>query len=933
MSHKIKVQATTRRVILALATLILVACGGPVIDDQQLVQTAREYLRKQKIREAALELRNALQKNPDNAEARYLLGQINLDFGDSGGAEKEFRRARMAGWEETDTQIGLARALLNAKKFQKLLDEIEIKETYPPTVRADLYGLHAAAQAGLGELGLIRETLAAGARIDANAMQLMKSTIQFRLDNGDLEGAASALKQALSAYPDNPELLLMSATVAIEAKDEESAMEAYRKVIDQEPGKLVTVYSWKARLGLTHLELINHNLDQAESTLAPIVGMYANDPTNYLTGMLAFAQGDYDRAENRLLKALKTAPENSQTHLLFGIVSFAQGNYEQAAYFIAKYHSAVPENLGARKLLGRTYIILGQQDEAQTVLQPALDEESGDAELLALVGLSRLKGGDTASGIEGLEQALKVIPESVALRGELARAYISVGETDSAVQELKTILAEGGEEDQTKTLLVIAYLRAGEFHRAISTVLEMLARNPEDPVVLTLGGSVFSASDDKLEARKYFNKALLIKPGYVPATLLLAGLEEQEGNYADAAAMYKSIVDSDPESIVPMLALARMAETQGKTQEMLDWLKQARDRAPRDTKPRVMLAEYYLHEQQTDKADLLVKEAIKIGSPQPKLLALQGRVLMADQRYNEALPILNELITRSPDSVFGRALLGETYLKLGQTKGARKQLEFALEKQPHYLLALVLLVKVELQSAHYERALGYARQIQNIQPDLNMGYELAGDAWVAEKKYAEANTAYAQAWERKQSSSLAIKLSDAAMRSGKPDETPQPLLIWLNEHPDDTGVLQYLGTAYQSLGKDGKAIDVYEKLLAVQPDNVLALNNLAWLYSLANDPKALGLAERAYLAYPDNVGIQDTYGWILVQQGQIDKGRRLLEQAMEKLSELPEVRYHYAVALLKSGEKIEARKLLTQLLHSERPFEGRDDIQALLDKQ
>jgi len=51
---------------------------------------------------------------------------------------------------------------------------------------------------------------------------------------------------------------------------------------------------------------------------------------------------------------------------------------------------------------------------------------------------------------------------------------------------------------------------------------------------------------------------------------------------------------------------------------------------------------------------------------------------------------------------------------------------------------------------------------------------------------------------------------------------------------------------------------------------------------------------------------------------------------MEKLSEVPEVRYHYAVALLKSGEKTEARKLLTQLLHSERPFEGRDNIQALL---
>jgi hypothetical protein len=61
-----------------------------------------------------------------------LLGQLNLDIGDSAGAEKEFRRARKAGWKEEEALIGLARALLNGNKFQKLLDEVEIKETYPP---------------------------------------------------------------------------------------------------------------------------------------------------------------------------------------------------------------------------------------------------------------------------------------------------------------------------------------------------------------------------------------------------------------------------------------------------------------------------------------------------------------------------------------------------------------------------------------------------------------------------------------------------------------------------------------------------------------------------------------------------------------------------------------------------------------------------------
>ena len=70
-----------------------------------------------------------------------------------------------------------------------------------------------------------------------------------------------------------------------------------------------------------------------------------------------------------------------------------------------------------------------------------------------------------------------------------------------------------------------------------------------------------------------------------------------------------------------------------------------------------------------------------------------------------------------------------------------------------------------------------------------------------------------------------------------------------------------------------------------------------------------------------------------MQQGQVDKGRGLLKQAMQKLPDVPEVQYHYAVALLKSGEKTEARKLLNQLLQSEGSFAGREDIPALLEEQ
>jgi cytochrome c-type biogenesis protein CcmH/NrfG len=227
MVNAIKINGMLRIASFVVAMVILVACSSP--DDQQMVQTARDYLGNRNVQEAALELRNALQQNPDNAEARYLLGQINLDIGDFASAEKEFRRAREAGWHEEEAQIGLARALISTNRFQDLVDEVEIKDSYAPTARANLYGLRAAAAAGLGDVEQAREMLATGADLDPDAIQLLKITIQIQLATGELEAATTTLTQALSVHPDDPEILLLSATMAIQGNDHAGAMEACQK--------------------------------------------------------------------------------------------------------------------------------------------------------------------------------------------------------------------------------------------------------------------------------------------------------------------------------------------------------------------------------------------------------------------------------------------------------------------------------------------------------------------------------------------------------------------------------------------------------------------------------------------------------------------------------------------------------------------------------
>jgi putative PEP-CTERM system TPR-repeat lipoprotein len=917
-------------ILFVLLALSLTGCGDLFLDEQQTLQKAHEYLAGQKITAAAIELRNTLKANPDNAEARYLLAGINLDFGDYATAQKEFGRAERAGWDIQQTRIGLARCLLGMGRFQDLL-AVEINDQWSAGTRAELLGLHAVAEAGLGSMDRAAELAAQAMLLDPGSLQAMKARAQLAIIGGRLEEARTMLSAALQSHPDNPELMLLEAGVLLQSDETAAAREIYQRVIDQDPPGFMSVYGRNARLQLVQLQIAAHELKQAEANIGPLYRRDPNEPfTNYLGGLLAFEQARYQLAEERLLKVLKLAPEHNPTRLLYGVVNFAEQNYEQAAYFLGKYVAAVPDNLMARKVLARSYMLLGRAEEARAVLQTALDDDSGDAELLALAALSELRRGERVAGIAGLESALRASPDNFAIRKELARAYIEAGDTGLAIDELKSMLAEGGEQQQTETLLVLAHLRAGEFPQAISRVLDMLSGRPDDVAVQALAGNVFAASGDLVEARKYLVRALQLESGLPAATLTLAHIEELEGNYTAAASLYQQLVDRKLESALPMLALARVAEQQGDRVAMLDWLERAHQHAPNDIKPRMFLAEYYLRNAAPDKARTLIDEALQIASREPALLAMKGRVLMAQHKYRKALQSLNELIAMEPDSVTGRILLGEVYLRLGEQDNARRELKVALDKDPASVPALVLMARMEINSGAPVQALQYSKRIQQAHPELFLGYELAGDVFMNGKDYAEAAAQYALAWERMNSAGIVIKRAENASRSGNPAAATGYLQDWLIGHPDDVQVMQFLATTWQNMGETVLATRQYEQVLEADPNNQVALNNLAGLYPPAERIKALKLAERAWRVAPDNPGVQDTYGWLLVQEGQLERGTPMLEKAMKSLGTVPEVRYHHAVAVIRSGDSKRGRQLLEALLAEGTPFDGRTEAQRLL---
>jgi Tfp pilus assembly protein PilF len=207
-----------------------------------------------------------------------------------------------------------------------------------------------------------------------------------------------------------------------------------------------------------------------------------------------------------------------------------------------------------------------------------------------------------------------------------------------------------------------------------------------------------------------------------------------------------------------------------------------------------------------------------------------------------------------------------------------------------------------------------------------------GHVWLAQSNYKKALSTFKNAWQRQQTAEMARLLFSASKPIESFEIAIKPLLSCIQDNPDDTATQLFLAFTYLSSERNEEAIREYEKILNKTPEDTALLNNLAWLYSLEENPKALDFAERAFRLSPQDTGVLDTYGWILVQRNQIEKGKRLIYLAMQKSPGNLEIQYHYAAALIQSGDEDNGAQLLEKLLKDNAEFSGKYDAEVLLKK-
>lgn len=914
---------TCSAVCAALLLCPLSACHQPQ-SSENLLSKARQYQQKGESKTAIIELKNALQKDGNNGQARLLLGEVYIEAGDPVSAEKELRKAKALGVKPSDILPLLGRAMLMMGQFEQVLNEIKLDAASPDQMA--VVAVRANAYFGLGAVGQAKELFELVLKKQANLSDLSDALLglaRIAVSQQQFDHAGELIERALAGQPGNIESLRLKGDLLRMRGKNEAALPVYRQILALRPD-----HSF-ARIDIANLYIQAGQFAAARTELdaarkrAPNSLMLLNTQA-----LLDFREGKYKSALDAVQQVLRAAPDHMPGILLMGAVQLALGSQDQAEQYLRRFLEANPRHLYASKMLASIELGKGKPDLVVDMILPLLQDHPDDTELLALIGEAHMRAQRFGKAAEYFEKASALSPQAASLHTALGVSWLGMGENARAIAELERASSLNAKGSPAGVMLVMTLLRTKDYDKALAAVKTLEQTQPSNPLVYNLKGGVYLAKQDLKLASSSFEQALKVDPTYMPAMENLAQIDLAEKKPEQARRRYEAALAKDQKNISLMTALAKLAAAQGNKGEALRWL----ERASKDDalQPSMLLSGFYLQTGETQKA-LSLAQTLQTNNPSnPEVLALLAQIEYSSGNRAAALESYTKLALLQPDSADLQMRVANIELLQKDFSGAMQSVKKALKLKPGLLEAQVTQVFILLASNNYGEAMALAQSLQKQRPDMATGFKLEGDIWMAQKRPLPALKLYEQAFGMNKIAPLLIQIHQALLLVNRSQEADQRIGAWLRDKPQDLSTRLYWAASSLERKQYKPAILQYELIVQQDPKNVIALNDLAWAYQQEKDGHALPTAEQAYRLAPTNPAVLDTLAWILTEQGQPERALPLARKAASLAANSSEIAYHLGIALMKTGDKKAAHAQFEQILATNKDFLHRAEVQTLL---
>ncbi|MBT5808852.1 MAG: tetratricopeptide repeat protein, partial [Rhodospirillaceae bacterium] len=384
---------------------------------EEHLKRAQELLKTADFRGSVVELKNVLQADPNNADARLILSQVYAETGDGESAEKEILRARELGMKGAEVMKALGRAYILTRKFKQILEDFTVEASEPASRQAAIFLLRGDAYYGLGK-NIEAETAFDKAieayRKDINeerphlkltelpefvAAIVGKTLVSIRRRNWT--EANKRLSFAFEVSPENPEVLAAKGEITFKQEEPAASEKAYAAAFEAKP------YNLEYQVGIARAQIALKKFDEAITNLDAVRKHFPNHIiSNQYRALAALQSGDNETAKQFADAVLKIAPEYYLAHLIAGAANYGLGNYEQANSFLSRYIGRAPNDHHARKLLGLTQLRLRRASAALATLQPLSENLPDDPQILNLIATAAVGVGDLTTATAYYQKAL-----------------------------------------------------------------------------------------------------------------------------------------------------------------------------------------------------------------------------------------------------------------------------------------------------------------------------------------------------------------------------------------------------------------------------------------------------------------------------------------------------------------------------------------------
>lgn len=558
---------------------------------------------------------------------------------------------------------------------------------------------------------------------------------------------------------------------------------------------------------------------------------------------------------NDALESLKQAvalggSKQREAELNLGLLQMQLGRYDEAVKTLESV-VAKQDDQNVRLQIVECLVNLQQFDEAQKRLAEVASGSGGSVPILLEASIARGRG------------------MALVGKGQIAEA-------DAAFATQRELLAKAELQDPTNPLprVLLAQSFIDEYNRTQKPeVLDdaMVALDRADriragmPQVSIMRVGILKERKDFNGAIAELNRMLAIAPDNLAARRELIQLQVESGNVAAALASVDAAIAKNPTLATWHEFRAQLlASIGGRSGDVVASYSAAYDRAP--------------------SVGMLLKltNAMLATSP-PNYRGVADR-LAAHPDDLKTEPALRE--------IYARALAG-----LGNRDQAIEQLRQA------YALRAELLKKGEMQPADINAWFftlsavfpgDRVAEAESLANELAAGkasaYELAALAGVWMRSGTSGNAAVAKALELQRQALLVCPVELTELRAALNSDLADMLVI--------SGDMKAAGEAY-------------DLVIRLQPANLKALNNLAFLRveELADPAGALPLAQRLLQLAPGDAGVLDTVGWVYFKNGDLEKARQYLVESLAILS-APDTYVHLAQVQFQAGDALGAEKSL-----------------------